>query len=184
MRSTILAPASSDYRGRLTETELMAAVLDGDVVRVGGAYQCIDLPVDAELRGASLRAELAPEHIAIERTAAWIWGGALRLSRPFEVAMTGTASLSTLMPERYAIRRMRPALGDVTRIGGVYATTRMRTIIDLLRSPRPDFDGTVIGRIMAEGAISREHIERDLARRRRLRGRELAWTRLQVLVTR
>lgn len=179
-----MIPSSPDYRGHLTETELWAAALDGDVVRIGDAFQCVDLPIDAEFRAASLRSELSPEHIAVERTASWIWGGALRLTRPYEVATPRPSALVSQHPERFDIRPLRPADGDVIQLSDIYVTTRLRTIIDLLRSPRPDYDGAAVGRIMEEGRITLDAVKRDLSRRRRLSGRDLAWTRLQVLVTR
>ncbi len=53
---------------------LSAAVLDGELYRLGERYRPVDLPPDAAARAGSLAGLLGRGRVAASRTAAWVWG--------------------------------------------------------------------------------------------------------------
>lgn len=151
--------------GRLSQSELSAARIDGHVIEVGDAYIPADLVEGPDVRASTVASLVRPGTAACAQTAAWIHGA-------------GDAPPPVHHVRRCVERRIRPTTGarlvfhdtavpadDVMEIGGVAVTSPVRTMLDLTttlhRDPRvlpwmvhlavefPDTVQTAAGRLRA-----------------------------------
>jgi len=171
----------------LPEAALRAAVLDGELFPLGDGYCLIDVPLDADCRGRSLRALAVHGRALADRTAAWVWGAVPELTLPRTTVCSPTAAVghTTGTPglgTRSRIARLRVA--DIAHPGGVAVTSPWRTAIDLACARTDDIDDEVLLALIELAGASVADVLADLATRSRLRGRTRGAARLQVLVTR
>jgi len=120
----------------ITRGRLRAMVADGSVRRVlSSVYAAGDVPETLELRVAALGLIVGPDHIACDRTAAWIHGVDLlslgespARARPEVCVVRGRAP-----SERPEVRSRSRDLArrDVVRAGGLLVTTPLRTALDI-----------------------------------------------------
>lgn len=168
----------------LAPAELAAAVLDGDLVRVGDAFLPIDVPIGPRERANALPAVLGPDAVAARRTAAWVWGALWRLEEPLDgYRGVGRGSMAR-DPARACLHHTRLDDADVTLLGGVAVTSLLRTVIDLAMAPGPAFDEHALRRLLAIAGRTAAEVAAEIEARPRLRGRLDALRRLQVLFTR
>jgi len=171
----------------LTETELSAAVLDGELYRVGEGFRPIDLPLDAAARAASLREILVHARVAAGPTAAWIWGAGDDPGTPYPVIVPRDSSVahpSGVGSFLVTTRVMRLTPGEIIPLGGVPVTSALRTAMDLLCDEAWDYSPGVIDELVRLAGADVATLAAELRARSRLVGRGRALARLQVLVTR
>jgi len=181
---TFRVPGVLDER-TMPDAALRAAVLDGELYRIGEAYRSIDLPVDAAARAASLERATGGGAILAGRTAAWVWGVIPGLPEPRERIMPphrGIGHSPAPVLPGWRTRTVRLGAAEVALVGGVAVTTARRTAIDLACADSSE-DAWLAG-LVALAGLSIEQLIDDLAARRRLRGRDAAIARVQLLVTR
>ena len=117
----------------LPEAELHAALLDGDLVRVGGAFCTIDTIIGAEHRAASVAAEVTSRAIAELHTAAWIYGLLPDVPRRLFLCVDATSGFRPQSTARQVFQEVVIEDGDVISVGGLAVTTPLRTALDLAR---------------------------------------------------
>lgn len=118
---------------RLSQAELTAACLDGDLVEVGDAYIPADAVETAALRAGSLARILRDTLAATHLTAAWIHG-ALPLPPARHTVQRAVDRRLHLTPARWVVYRdLAVPQHDLQLIGGVRVTDPVRTIVDLAR---------------------------------------------------
>jgi len=168
----------------LAPQELTAAVLDGDLVRVGDAFLPVDLPIGPRERAAVLSTTLGTRIIAARRTAAWVWGARWQLPEPLEGYRSLGLGSMPRDPLRVRLHQVRLAEGDVTMLGDMAVTSPLRTVMDLAMAPGAAFDEHVVRRLLATAGLAPQEVAAALEARPRLRGRLDALRRLQLLLTR
>lgn len=118
---------------RLSQAELTAACLDGDLVGVGDAYIPADAVETPSLRAGSLTRILGDTLAATHLTAAWIHG-ALPLPPARHTVQRAVDRRLHLRPaHRVVYRDLAVPARDLQLIGGVRVTSPVRTIVDLAR---------------------------------------------------
>ncbi|GAA1988852.1 type IV toxin-antitoxin system AbiEi family antitoxin [Microbacterium pumilum] len=129
---------------RLSQAELSAACLDGDLVGLGDAYIPADAVETSALRAGSLAGILGDTLAATHLTAAWIHG-VLPAQPPRHTVQRAVARRLHRIPDRRLVYRdlsVDPA--DLVRIGGVWVTTPARTLADLSRVDDPEHARAVV----------------------------------------
>lgn len=117
----------------LPAPELAAAVLDGELYRLGDGYRPIDVRTDAAGRAAAVLAGLPTRVIAERASAAWIWGALL------EQPAVRTCCVSLRERARPApqptlhVREVVVAPPELRRLRGRLVTSPRRTLVDLAR---------------------------------------------------
>ncbi|MDZ8276020.1 type IV toxin-antitoxin system AbiEi family antitoxin [Microbacterium aquimaris] len=118
----------------LSEAELCAARLDGDVIEVGEAWMPSDAVETAELRARSLR-DLAPPVFTVSHlSAAWVHGAGDRPPGRHAVCRTEQVRMHHVIDRRIVLHDRAVPDADRERIGGVWVTRPHRTLVDLARS--------------------------------------------------
>lgn len=174
-------PVPTILPGELSETELRACVLDGELYPVGAGFLPVDLPADAACRAASLVPVLPGGTLAAGTTAAWVWGALPDLPLPLHALVApGRARPRHLEP---SVRVRQAPLGpdDTTVLGGVTVATALRTAVDLLVDPGGSLPA--VARLVRREGLDLQAIAARL-RARRAADAHVGGQRLQVLVTR
>ena len=117
----------------LPEAELHAERLDGDLRQLAGAFCGVDVPSSVALRGEAIAPAIPPGLIAERRTAAWVHGMSEQFPRPLQLCIRSTARVRVLESPEREVRQSVFADDDLERAGPVVVTTRLRTLVDLLR---------------------------------------------------
>jgi hypothetical protein len=129
--------------GSLGPVELRAAQLDGELFTVGETFVSVADADDAVCRAREFRRAVRRDAlVADRRSAAWIWGALSRCPEQHTASLRREARVRGPFPG-IVVREPVLAPGDVTRVGEVWVTTRLRTAVDLLRDVRPDVDALV-----------------------------------------
>jgi len=130
---------------RLSEAELIAASLDGDLVRLGEGYVPADTVETAALRAASLAPLVGDDAAATHASAAWVLGGCGEPPARHSIQRIVAHRTRHRLDSRYVYRDPRIEADDLVRLGGVAVTTPARTIADLARDEDPDADALIAG---------------------------------------
>ncbi len=174
-------------RGDLAEAELAAAVLDGELYRLGERFRPIDLPFDSAARAASLCDVIVHQRVAAGATAAWIWGAIEDPGTPYTAFVPSSARVahpSGIGDGLVRVRVMRLPQSDVATVCGTPVTTPLRTAIDLLCGDAPGHSLDGLLDLVRLAGVDTAALAQELRGRLRLGGRARALARLQVLVTR
>ncbi len=180
------APALLDTLD-LAVAELSAAVLDGELYRVGEEFRPVDLPLDRAARAASIRGLIVHERVAAGRTAAWIWDAIDEPGTPYTAFLPSSAAVahpSAVGNARLRTRVMRLLPHDVTEVAGTPVTSPIRTAMDLLCDDAPTYSPGAVLHLIRLAGTDVAALAQQLRGRARLGGRARALARLQVLVTR
>jgi hypothetical protein len=145
---------------RLSLAELSAARLDGDVVELGDAYIPADAVETAALRAGSLLGVLGELLAATHVSAAWIHGALPEPPAKHTVQRAVARRIHRIPSHRIVYRDLAVDPGDLQRIGSVWVTTPVRTLVDLTRVG--DADHTRAARLLAQGR--RDLVDDALAR--------------------
>lgn len=119
---------------RLSEAELRAARLDGDVVEVGEAFIPADAVETSDLRAGSLRPLVTEGLVVTHASAAWVHGAIAQPPIRHTVQRISATRLHHVLHTRLRYRDGRMPSAHATRIGGVAVTTVARTLADLVRA--------------------------------------------------
>jgi hypothetical protein len=123
---------------RLSQAELSAACLDGDLVAIGDAFAPADVVESPALRAASL-AGLVGDTLAVTHlSAAWVHGALDIPPSRHTLQRAVDRRLHHVIDRRFVYRDRVVAPADLERRGGVLVTSVGRTLADLARSPAPD----------------------------------------------
>jgi hypothetical protein len=120
---------------RLSEAELTAACLDGDLVALGEAYVPADVAETPPLRGASLMPLVGDTLAATHLSAAWVHGVLDEPPARHTVQRAVPRRLHHVIDRRLVYRDRCVDAADLQMLGGAAVTTRARTIADLARTP-------------------------------------------------
>lgn len=120
---------------RLSQAELSAARLDGHLVELGEGYIPADAVETRELRSGSLRGLLGDTLAATHTSAGWIHGAGNDPPARHTVQRAVARRLHHVIDRRLLYRDLRIDPADLTRVGGVWVTTPVRTLADLARVP-------------------------------------------------
>jgi hypothetical protein len=122
---------------RLSASELSAARLDGDVVEVGDAYMPADAVETVALRAGSLLAIMGDVLAATNLSAAWIHGAIDDPPARHAAQRAVRRRVTAVVHRRVRVGDTALEPSDLLRVGGVWVTTRRRTLADLCRSQDP-----------------------------------------------
>lgn len=167
----------------LPPAELQAGVLDGELVRVGGAYCTIDTVVGPFHRAASIVAEVAPWAIAERFTAAWVFGVVREQPRQLQLCVDSDDNVRPFSSARLAFREVILAREDTVTIAGLRVTSPLRTAIDFARVDEnfsPQTSAIVRGLSTLGGGFSLSDCVADMARKRNLPFKRKAIARLTM----
>jgi hypothetical protein len=128
---------------RLSEAELIAASLDGHLVRLGEGYVPADTVETAALRAASLAPILGRDAAATHTSAAWILGGSDEPPARHTIQRIAAQRTRHRLDSRYIYRDPRIEPADLVEAGGVAVTSPARTVVDLARDGEPDAAATI-----------------------------------------
>lgn len=133
---------------RLSQAELTAACLDGDLVELGEAYIPADAVETTGLRAGSLSEVLGESLAATHLTAAWIHGALPAPPSRHTVQRAVPRRLHRVPDRRLVYRDLEVDRADLVRLGDVWVTSHTRTLADLSRVSDPDH--TRAARLFAE----------------------------------
>lgn len=153
---------------RLSPAELGAAVIDGELQRLGDDVAPIDLPVTTRSRARALRRAVPDRRVIVsDRSAAWIWGWVLPVP-PLTTSVSITARVPS--PERRRLRAREVVIDpdETVELDGLVVTTPLRTLVDLARHDTAPDAIEVVARGMLEHRIPPDEVARALDRRTRL----------------
>jgi hypothetical protein len=120
---------------RLSQAELSAARLDGDVVELGDAYIPADAVETSALRAGSLAQLLGDALAATHLSAAWIHGATHFPPARHTVQRAVPRRLRTEPEHQVVYRDLQVPADDLLLLGGVRVTSPARTLVDLARTP-------------------------------------------------
>jgi hypothetical protein len=122
----------------LSEAELTAACLDGDLVALGEAFVPADIAETAALRAGSLIGMLGTSLAAVLESAAWVFGAVEDPPARHRVQRAVPTRLHHLIDRRFVYRDVWLPDEDTHRIGGALVSSPGRTAADLARAPSPE----------------------------------------------
>jgi len=122
----------------LSETELIAASLDGHLVRLGEGFVPADTVETAALRAASIGPFLGDDAAATHASAAWILGACDEPPVRHSIQRCVAHRTRQRLDHRYRYRDPRVEDADLLRLGGLAVTTPTRTAADLAREEDED----------------------------------------------
>ena len=117
----------------LPPAELQAGVLDGELVRVGGAYCAIDTIIGSPQRAASVVVEAPSWAIAERHTAAWIFGVMDVQPSRLQLCVTSHGGVRPISTQRHEFREVVLAGDETIVIGELTVTTPLRAALDIAR---------------------------------------------------
>jgi hypothetical protein len=167
----------------LPEAELRAALLDGEVYRVGSSFTPIDEVESARHRARALLGGLSERVIAEQRSAAWIWGALDAAPDPHQVCVTVGARVGHARPPWLEIREVVIDPAELAAVDGLLLTTPLRTAVDLARFSAGFGEGEerMLVRLLELGRITVGDCLDELDRRRNLPNKRQAVRRLRLL---
>jgi len=125
---------------RLSQAELSAACLDGDVVAVGDAFIPADVVESPALRAASLAGLTGDTLAATHLSATWIHGALDDPPPRHTLQRAVPRRLHHVIDRRIVYRDRQVDPDDLERRAGVLVTSVARTVADLARTADPEHD--------------------------------------------
>jgi len=150
---------------RLSEPELRAAALDGEVVALAGVFVAIDAPCSALTRATALGQHQWDTRVMIsDHSAAWVWGWG---PQPPAVSTCVSIVARIPSPERRRLHAREVVIDDDERLtlGGIGVTSPERTLLDLARHALNDSVIPLLSAGIAARGVVRSDLERLLHRR-------------------
>lgn len=117
----------------LPPAELQAGVLDGELMRVGGAYCAIDTIIGSGQRAASVAVEVPSWAIAERHTAAWIFGVVDVQPSRLQLCVTNRGGVRPISTQRHEFREVVLAQDETIVMANLTVTTPLRAAIDIAR---------------------------------------------------
>lgn len=156
--------------GPLTDTELRAAALDGELVALGASYVPLDSPLDPRARLLALAPALDDDRVVIAgRCAAWVWGWTDASCPRLCCCVSSRHRIPSTARRALAAREVVIDLDEIARLDGVAVTTPLRTLVDLARHDEGDDLPRLLSSALQEVAVTRglsaQRVEEALRRR-------------------
>lgn len=171
----VLSPAD------LPEVELNAALLDGEVFRVGDAYSPVDEIVGVRHRAAAVSIGLPPRLIAEQLSAAWVWGAITLAPTRHQYCVQVGARVRPPGVAWMTVREVVLTDTDLAVVGPLRLTTPVRTAVDLARFS-PQFDTSevqIVRSLMRIGQFGPSNVRDHIDARRNLPNKLQALERLR-----
>jgi hypothetical protein len=165
----------------LPEPELITAVLDGELQRLGGAYCPVDTVIDEFHRACCVAAQSPAYTIAEQHTAAWIYGIELELQQPLQLCVDASRKVHPISTRMLAFREVVISPRDVRVFGNRAVTAPLRTAVDLARfsAQFAARDEEIVRQLAQYGRFDLEACHSAIYGRRNLPGKRLALHRLE-----
>ena len=145
--------------------ELQAAVLDGDLVRIGDFFATAGGFDSPRLRARAVWSVFPSGVVASGLSAAWVWGAAPHPPSPHE-AVVGHLGRRLMLVPGVDVREIVLESTDQTSIGPLAVTTPARTVVDLTRRERwSDTECGVVQALIDREAVTRASCDAVLFRR-------------------
>jgi len=156
--------------GHLTETELRAASLDGELLPLGAGFLPIDTPLDPRARLLSLSPALQDARVIVAgRCAAWVWGWSDASCPALCCCVSSRHRIPSTARRELAAREVVIETDEVARFEGFAVTSRVRTVVDLARLDDgpglPELLASALSDAGATPTLMAERVEDALARR-------------------
>jgi hypothetical protein len=167
----------------LPAPELQAALLDGELFRIGEAFASVDEIETPTHRAMAAHEGLSARLIAERLTAAWIWGALDTPPIPHEFCLAQGARVNTVGVPGVTVREVVVVASDLVVVGGVQVTVPLRTVVDLARFA-PEFGEREVGvvcRLLADHGLTKADALAQMNSRRNLPGKRRATDRLALL---
>jgi hypothetical protein len=181
--SRLPAVLSQSY---LSETELHAAKLDGEVYRVDRCFSPIDEIDGPRNRARSLALTVPARLIAEQRTAAWIYGALSPAPWQHQFCADIIARVRPSALVAITVREVVIDFSELLEVAGLLVTTPLRTAVDLARNSVDfgDDELRAIGELMRIGEFGIDEVRGVLDRRRNLPNKRIAIERITEAVRR
>ncbi|EAR24441.1 hypothetical protein A20C1_03151 [marine actinobacterium PHSC20C1] len=160
--------------------ELQCATLDGELYALDQCFCPIDEFETIHLRARALGMVLDPRIIAEQLSAAWVWGALIAPPRRHQLCVAIGARTRPHPSLSATLREVVIDPSDIDTVSGVSVTTRLRTVVDLLRFSA-DFgtrEITAVSMLMRDGSLDYADCMNALTARRNLPQKRLALERL------
>jgi hypothetical protein len=164
----------------LSDAELQAMRLDGELYRLAEGYVSVAMPEVPAVRAAAVLAHRSARLIAARGTAAWIWGAMPTIPIRGEFIVDLSARWRPRPSEGIDVVESVIHAGDVVALGGVSVTGPLRTAIDLARF-RAVFtlvDADAVRALAGIDGFSLDDALASMNRGRNLAGKQAACARL------
>lgn len=163
--------------------ELQCAALDGDLYALDQCFCSIDEFDTVYLRARALAVNLDPRIIAEQQSAAWVWGALITPPRRHQLCVAIGARTRPAPDVNATLREVVISPEEINTISGLRVTSRLRTIIDLMRFSESfgDREASAVETLMAEGKLDYESCSNALLARRNLPQKRVALERLALV---
>jgi len=164
----------------LPSAELQCAALDGEVYPLDSCYCPIDEFDTIHLRARALGTALDSRIIAERMTAAWVWNAALNPPRRHELCVATGARTRPASDLNAVLREVVIDESEIDLIAGVQVTSRLRTVIDILRFSESfdEREQKAVTTLLVDGVISLDDCVAAVTGRRNLPQKRRALERL------
>ena len=160
--------------------ELQCAALDGELYALDQCFCPIDEFETIHLRARALGVVLDPRIIAERLSAAWVWGALITPPRRHQLCVAIGARTRPHPSLNATLREVVISVDEIDTVAGVSVTSRLRTVIDLLRFSENfgDREISAIATLMADGKLDYVMCSDSLSARRNLPKKRIALERL------
>jgi len=160
--------------------ELQCAALDGELYALDHCFCSIDEFETVHLRARALGVALDTRIIAERLSAAWVWGAlAVPPSRHQLCVAIGARTRQHSVPSA-TLREVVIEPNEIDTVSGVSVTTRLRTVLDLLRFSEVfgARESSTIATLMRDGRLEYSACSNALTVRKNLPQKRIALERL------
>ncbi|MGV8876661.1 MAG: hypothetical protein ACOH1K_04025 [Rhodoglobus sp.] len=164
--------------------ELQCAALDGELYPLDHCFCSIDEFETIHLRARALGVVLDPRIIAERLSAAWVWGALPTAPPRHQLCVAIGARTRPHYSLNAFLREVVISSDEIDSVSGVSITSRLRTVIDLLRFSDSfgEREISAITTLMADGRLDHAICSEALLARRNLPQKRLALERLNQVV--
>lgn len=118
----------------LSESELLAATIDGHLIAYGAGFVPADIADTAWMRARALRPVLGDTLAAVRLTAAWVHGWISVAPVRHDVQRATERRLHRMPDRALDYHDLRLAVADTISIAHVSVSSQTRTVVDLART--------------------------------------------------
>jgi len=160
--------------------ELQCAALDGELYALDHCFCPIDEFETVHLRARALGVVLDARIIAERLSAAWVWGAIAVPPSRHQLCVAIGARTRQRSSLRATLREVVIEPSEIDTVSGVNVTTRLRTVLDLLRFSE-EFgarESSTVATLMRDGTLEYSDCSHALSVRRNLPQKRIALERL------
>lgn len=155
----------------LSESELLAASIDGHLIAFGAGFVPADVADTVWMRARALEPVLGTTLAAVRLTAAWVHGWVSVVPGRFAVQRATARRLHWIPNRALDYHDLQLAPEDTIEVAGVHVSSETRTVVDLARSGTQD---AVVATILAQAPHLRVSATEWLAEHPRFPGARAA----------